>query len=225
VPREEVAPIELVLFDLGGVLIEFAGIESMRALTGIEREEELWDRWLRCPWVRTFERGDCSAEDFAAGMVDEWQLTVTPAAFLDAFGDWPRGPLPGADALVAGVRDSVPVGCLSNTNVLHWQRTFGRWPILDAFDVRFLSFELGMLKPDRELFDRVAGLLPSPRDHVLFLDDNAINVDAAREAGFAAATVRGVAEAREALVTAGVLGPSPGSAGPDPVRPSAAPDP
>ncbi len=203
----EVATIELVLFDLGGVLIEFAGVESMRALTGIESDDELWRRWLGCPWVRSFERGDCSAEDFAAGMVDEWQLTVAPAAFLDAFGSWPRGPLPGADALVAAARDSVPVGCLSNTNVVHWQRNFGSWPILDAFDFRFLSFELRMLKPDREVFDGVAGLVPSPRDHVLFLDDNAINVDAAREAGFTAVTVRGVAEAREALVTAGVLTP------------------
>jgi putative hydrolase of the HAD superfamily len=187
------------------VLIEFGGIESMRALTGIESEDELWSRWLSCPWVRSFERGTCSADEFATGLVGEWQLTVEPAAFLDAFGTWPRGPLPGADTLVAAVRNTVPVGCLSNTNALHWERNFHRWPILDAFDVRFLSFELGMLKPDREVFDRVAGLVPTPRDRILFLDDNAINVDAARDAGFTASTVRGVAAAREALVTFGVL--------------------
>ena len=179
----ENCPIELVLFDLGGVLIEFAGVESIRGLTGIESDDELWRRWLGCPWVRGFERGDCSAEDFAAGIVDEWQLTVAPAAFLEAFGTWPRGPFPGADALVASVRESIPVGCLSNTNVLHWERNLGRWPILDAFDFRFLSFELGMLKPDQEVFDRVADHVRPPRDRVLFLDDNAINVDAAARGG------------------------------------------
>jgi HAD superfamily hydrolase (TIGR01509 family) len=199
------SPIELVLFDLGGVLIELGGVESMNALTGIESEDELWRRWLTCPWVRRFERGDCSPDEFADGMVDEWQLTVAPAAFLDAFAAWPLGPLPGAEALVAAVRAVVPTGCLSNTNALHWDRNFSTWPILDAFDFRFLSFELGVLKPDAELFDRVAELLPAPRDRVLFLDDNAINVDGARAAGFAAVTVRGVEEARGALVAAGVL--------------------
>ena len=179
----EYPPIELVLFDLGGVLIEFGGIESMQALTGIESEVELWRRWLSCPWVRSFERGSCSADEFATGLVGEWQLTVEPAAFLDAFAGWPRGQLPGADTLVAAVRNTVPVGCLSNTNALHWERNFHRWPILDAFDYRFLSFELGVLKPDREVFDRVAERLPAPRDRVLFLDDNAINVDAAATRG------------------------------------------
>ena len=86
----------------------------------------------------------------------DWALPIEPAAFLDAFRSWPGGPLPGADELVADVRARVPVGCLSNTNAVHWDRHFARWPILDAFDYRFLSFELGLVKPDRELFDRVA---------------------------------------------------------------------
>jgi putative hydrolase of the HAD superfamily len=203
----EVAPIELVLFDLGGVLIDLAGVPAMRELSGIDRDDELWRRWLTCPWVRSFERGDCTADEFATGLVDAWELDIAPSAFLDSFGGWPRGPLPGAEALVTATRAVVPVGCLSNTNELHWQRNFSRWPILDAFDVRFLSFELRMLKPDAEVFDHVAGLLPQPRNRVLFLDDNEINVDAARESGFAAVTVRGVTQTHEALVAAGVLGP------------------
>jgi HAD superfamily hydrolase (TIGR01509 family) len=197
--------VDVVLFDLGGVLIEFGGVAPMRELAGIESDDELWRRWLNCRWVRTFERGHCSAEDFAAGVVSDWSLPVEPQAFLDAFRSWPRGPLPGADALLQTVQRAVPAGCLSNTNALHWEHNFGRWPILDAFDFRFLSFELGMLKPDREVFDRVAQLVPAVPGRVLFLDDNSLNVEAAAAAGFAAVQVRGVAEARHALVTAGVL--------------------
>ena len=89
----------------------------------------------------------------------------------------------------------MPVGCLSNTNALHWDHHFARWPLLDGFDYRFLSFELGLLKPDRELFDRVAELLPYPAERILFLDDNTLNVDGATAAGFTAVHVRGVAEA------------------------------
>ncbi len=197
--------VDVVLFDLGGVLIEFGGVAPMRELAGIESDDELWRRWLNCRWVRTFERGHCSAEDFAAGVVSDWSLPVEPQAFLDAFRSWPRGPLPGADALLQTVQRAVPAGCLSNTNALHLEHNFGRWPILDAFDFRFLSFELGMLKPDREVFDRVAQLVPAVPGRVLFLDDNSLNVEAAAAAGFVAVQVRGVAEARHALVTAGVL--------------------
>ncbi len=88
---------------------------------------------------------------------------------------------------------------------LHWKTTSGTWPILDGFDYRFLSYELGIVKPDRELFDRVAESLPVPAGRVLFLDDNILNVEGAVAAGFGARHVKGVDEARAALVDAGVL--------------------
>ena len=202
----ETEPIEVVLFDLGGVLIDFRGVEPMKELAGIAHDDELWRRWLSCRWVRSFERGDCSADEFATGVVDDWDLALEPRAFLDAFRSWPGGPLPGADTLVEQVRRAVPAGCLSNTNALHWEEQFARWPILDAFEYRFLSFELGIVKPDRALFDRVAELLPAAPGRVLFLDDNAINVEGASAAGFVAMQVRGVDDARDALVATGVLG-------------------
>jgi putative hydrolase of the HAD superfamily len=201
----EPGAIDVVLFDLGGVLIDFGGVGPMKQLAAIEHDDELWRRWLTCPWVRSFERGRCSAEQFAAGVVDEWALTLAPDAFLAEFRSWPGGPLPGADALVAEVRQVVPAGCLSNTNALHWDDQFHRWPILDAFDFSFLSFELGFVKPDRELFDEVARRVAVPPVRVLFLDDNVINVEGARAAGFTAEVVTGVAEARHALVAAGII--------------------
>ena len=106
--------------------------------------------------MRSFERGDCSADEFAAGVIDDWELAVEPQAFLDVFRSWPVGPLPGADDARADASAHRAGGCLSNTNALHWDDHFAQWPIFDAFDFRFLSFELGVVKPDRELFDRVA---------------------------------------------------------------------
>jgi putative hydrolase of the HAD superfamily len=197
--------IDVVLFDLGGVLIDFGGVAPMKQLADIESDDELWRRWLTCRWVRSFERGECSPEAFATGVVSDWGLPVEAHEFLAAFESWPGGPLAGAEALVESVRAAVPVGCLSNTNILHWESQFRRWPILDGFDFRFLSFEIGVVKPDRELFDRVARMLPAPPDRVLFLDDNAINVDGARAAGFVARRVQGVEEARAVLVDAGLL--------------------
>jgi putative hydrolase of the HAD superfamily len=198
--------IDVVLFDLGGVLFDFGGVGPMKELAGIESDDELWRRWLTCRWVRCFERGHCSEEDFARGVVGDWGLPVKPKTFLDAFRSWPGGPLPGAETLLWSVQRTVPAGCLSNTNALHWQDHLARWPIfLHAFDFQFLSFELGYVKPDRDLFDHVARLLPSAPRRVLFLDDNSVNVEGAAAAGFTALQVRGVDEARQALVAMGVL--------------------
>jgi putative hydrolase of the HAD superfamily len=196
-------PVEVVLFDLGGVLIDFGGVGPMRELAGIDEDDELWHRWLTCRWVRAFERGECTPEEFAAGVVEDWQLRIDGPAYLAAFASWLGGALPGAEELVADVRATgVVTGCLSNTNPVHWQHHL---PFIDDLDRVFLSYEVGLVKPDRELFDHVAISLDVDRSRVLFLDDNQINVDGAEAAGFRAARTRGVVEARQALVDAAVL--------------------
>ena len=200
-------PVDLVLFDLGGVLIEVPGVHVMLELTGIASEEELWRRWLACRWVRSFESGGCSAAEFAAGVVADWQLKLSPAAFLEGFQAWPAGPLPGAAELVTQTRASVATGCFSNTNALHWRDHIARWPLTGLFDHRFLSFELGLVKPDTAAFAQVAERLKVPAERVLFIDDNAVNVAGAAAAGFQAARAAGVAEARQRLAEAAVLTP------------------
>jgi len=204
-------PVDLVLFDLGGVLIEIAGVTAMLELTGMRSEEELWRRWLTCRWVRRFESGGCSAAEFAAGMVADWQLDLSASAFLGAFRNWPSGPLPGAAELVAQTRASVATGCFSNTNALHWHDHIAAWPLAGLFDHRFLSFELGLLKPDVAAFAHVADLLEVPAERVLFLDDNAVNVAGAAAAGFQAIRAAGVSEARQRLVEAAVIRSAPSS--------------
>jgi putative hydrolase of the HAD superfamily len=197
--------IDVVLFDLGGVLFDFGGVKAMKSLATIDDDQELWRRWLTCRWVRTFERGDCSAEAFARGVVDDWVLPISPDEFLDSFRSWVGGPLDGAAALVDETRREVTVGCLSNTNQLHWRDHERRWDILSAFDFRFLSFQMGCVKPDRQIFERAAQELDHPRDRVLFLDDNAVNVESATTVGFRAIHAVGVDEARRSLAAAGVL--------------------
>ena len=205
-PTMSAPVVDLVLFDLGGVLIDPGGVEPMRILSGVASDEELWQRWLTCRWVREFERGGCSPEAFAAGLVEDWSLEISPEAFLDQFAQWPHPLLHGAAELVGLTRAERPVGCLSNTNALQWEANCSQWPVLSELEFRFLSFELGMVKPDAEIFEAAAERLPAPRHRVLFLDDNTMNVDAAADAGFLAARTQGVDEAHRVLVDWGVLG-------------------
>src|ERR1700677_827346 len=148
--------IDLVLFDLGGVLIRPGGVASMRALSGINSDEALWTRWLSCQWVRRFEAGQCAPEEFAAGMVADWELELEPAAFLEEFGRWPEPPFEGALELVDEVQAAVPAAFLSNMNSLQWAANYEGIPLTEAFAFRFLSFELGLVKPDAAIFDVVA---------------------------------------------------------------------
>jgi putative hydrolase of the HAD superfamily len=201
-------PFGVVLFDLGGVLVDPGGVGELRALSGIDSDEELWRRWLSCPWVQRFESGRCSGEEFAAGVVDDWGLALSPDAFLAEFAGWHTGPYPGADGLVAEVRAVARVGYLSNSNEAQWSAHLEGSPLVAGFDFGFTSFELGLVKPDRAIFEAVATRLPVSSlavERVLFLDDNLVNVEGARACGFAAQHVRGVDEARRALQAEGVL--------------------
>lgn len=193
-----------MLFDLGGVLAAFGGVERMGELSGIQEPEEIWRRWLGCRWVRSFESGACTPEEFAGGVVRDWDLSISGEEFLDEFRGWLKGPLEGAEELVAEVAGHVTTACFSNTNALHWEEGGSRWELMHRFHRIFLSFQLGRLKPDAEAFHAVVNELGVGAGQVLFLDDNLINVEAARAVGLRAVRVVGVAEARLALIDAGL---------------------
>jgi len=198
---------DYVLFDLGGVLIQVGGVRAMGDLAGINDDREVWRRWLTCRWVREFERGRCSVAEFADGVVADWGLSIGAEDFAEEFRLWTGGLLDGARELVESTRNHVRTGCLSNSNALQWPE-YVRSGIVDHLDLVFLSHELNLIKPDREIFDHVLDVTGSPPDRLLFLDDNELNVVAARAVGINAVEVRGVDQARDALLELGVL-PAP----------------
>ena len=197
--------IEVVLFDLGGVLIELGGMHDMATFAREGEEDELWRRWLTCPWVRRFESGLCDASSFARGMVDTWSLTVGPDEFLRAFTSWPRGFFPGAREVVESIDSDLRIACFSNTNEVHAERHTSEFGISEIFETRFFSHEMGVLKPDREAFEFVVEALACAPERILFLDDNEINVRGARAAGLRSERAQGPADAREILSTEGLL--------------------
>jgi HAD superfamily hydrolase (TIGR01509 family) len=194
-----------VLFDLGGVLIELGGVGHFGQLIGETDESVIWQTWLTSTWVRRYERGLCTRENFAAGMREEHGLRLDESQFLELFLSWPRGLFPGAEDLVSSLHADVSVACLSNTNELHWNAQQDAAVLHRLFETRFLSHELGLVKPDREIFDHVLDDLGLGGSEVLFLDDNQINVDGAREAGLDAQVVKGVEASRSLLRERGLL--------------------
>lgn len=196
---------EVVLFDLGGVLVELGGVPVLRDWGRIDSDDEVWRRWLECRWVRRFERGQCSADEFAQGVVDDWELQITPDFFLGEFREWPKRLIPGALELLTELRGSVRRACFSNTNELHWDRFRDTWELGVTLDQHFVSHEIGLVKPDAEAFAHVVEQLGCRPESVLFLDDVAINVEGARRVGIDAEQAVGVAGAREVLLRRGIL--------------------
>ena len=198
-------PFDAILFDLGGVLVELAGVEQMLAWSpGVADTDELWRRWLRSPAVRRFEVGGSTPEAFAAEIVDEFRLPVTPDEFLRAFSHWPRSLYPGVTELLAGLAPRYRLASVSNTNALHWERCKREWSLPARFHANFPSHEVGRLKPDADYFEHVVAALGFPPARILFVDDNRINVEAAAALGITARHVRNFAALEPALATLGV---------------------
>jgi len=199
-------PIRVVLFDLGGVLVELSGVPALLGwMSNKLSPEELFAVWLRSPAVRAFERGQSTPEAFAEDIVQEIGLPITGQQFLSDFTGWPRGLLPGALELVQRVSPSYIRATLSNTNTLHWSRLMDEMKLADAFDHHFASHLTGKIKPDEDAFQQVVDELKCGPSSIFFIDDNLLNVDAARRVGITAVQVKGVAEAERALIEAGVI--------------------
>ena len=196
---------DAILFDLGGVMIELAGVERMLEWSpALGTTEELWRRWLSSPAVRAYETGRMHRDDFARALVDEFGLPVDPATFLAAFEYWPRALDPRAPAMLASLAPRYTLASLSNTNEMHWQRFERDWNLPALFHANFPSYAVGRLKPDADYFEHVVAALGVEPGRALFVDDNRINVEAARACGLDARHVRVFDALVPELVEAGV---------------------
>lgn len=196
--------IEVLLFDVGGILIELGGIEIWKNLTGQTDEAELWSQWLNCQVVKDFESGRSTPTDFANGMVRKYDLQISTDQFIESFAQWPKGFYEGARELVADVAPNIRTGCFSNTNDIHWSISFNQ-SVHDLFDLHFLSHKIGHVKPDASAFQYVIDELKCAPESIFFVDDNIINVDAARACGFDAHVTKGPDETRQVLSEHGLL--------------------
>ena len=173
---------QTLIFDLGGVLIANDMFDELRGLTrGPADNAALKARWLTSPGARAFELGQCSVAEFSHAIVREFDLTVTPGEFIERFSSWPKGFYPGMTDMLEVLKTSRRIGCLSNSNTVHWTGHFTA-----PFDVAYSSHLMQRIKPDTEVFAHVTRDLDlSPAD-IVFFDDAEPNVEAANAYGWQA---------------------------------------
>ena len=192
--------ISAILFDLGGVLVELTGVPILLSWIGNRMTpEDLWSMWLLSPAVRSFETGQLDPAVFANGLIKEMALPVSAEEFLREFTYWPKGLFPGALQLAQRIPRKYVRATLCNTNVVHWPRLMEEMGLGDVFDYHFASHLIGRIKPDEDAFQYVIETLGRSATEILFLDDNKLNVEAAKRTGMKAVQVRGAEEAEEVL--------------------------
>ncbi len=192
--------VSTIMFDLGGVLFELSGAATICQWTR-ERltPEQLLERWLASPAVRSFESGRIDFPAFRDRLREELGLMMSDDDFAGAFSAWVTGTYPGAESLLRELTGRYRLACFSNTNEFHWDILERDYRVLPLFERIFASFQMGLVKPDPEAFGYVLDALDRPADSIVFLDDSQPNVDAANACGLRAFRVSGVDGVRRAL--------------------------
>jgi putative hydrolase of the HAD superfamily len=174
-----------IAFDWGGVFT--VGTFDGRAITRLARlygvpEADLRPRYLEL--MELFEVGGFDLPAFTERLSRAVGRDADEGAFREAFLDAPLE-RPATYALLAGIPDGYAVGMLSNNVPVLCDRV--REDPRAARIERFVfSNEIGARKPDPVAFMALAeGMRLAPHE-IVFVDDAATNVEAARALGFQA---------------------------------------
>ncbi|MDD3000009.1 MAG: HAD-IA family hydrolase [Candidatus Riflebacteria bacterium] len=199
----------LVLCDLGGVLIDLNWRERARALFGKNLDVEvLKTRWLNLTSTRAFEAGMIDFATFYRDFINETGSSLTLDAFKCEFAGI-LGPLkPDCMSILAELKAVYTLAMLSNTNHLHVEMLKKSSEVFAPFDYLFLSYEMGMVKPDLEIYAEVCARAGRSANKIFFFDDSAVNVAAAKVVGMHAYRVESpleISKIMKAEMAAGVL--------------------
>jgi len=179
---------QIILFDLGGVLVDLADPVTSIGLT--MTPAEFWSLWLSSPLVRQFEIGQLSASDFVARFGAELGFHDVEE-FDSALRSWHLPMFAGAEQALQFLTASSTVALLSNTNEIHWQQVESQTEVFSQFSKVFLSYETGNAKPSPAAFQDVVQHFDCAPADIIFFDDNAGNVAAAEAEGLRALQVQG----------------------------------
>lgn len=178
---------EVLVFDLGGVLINWNGIDPLIRLSGGRLDREAARQfWMHTPWAARLDLGECTPLEFAAAMADELQLQIAPEAMLAQLRSWNAGAFPGARPLLQALSANWQLAALSNINSCHWQQVSEEFHLVDLFDQVFASYQIRLRKPDPAIYRHVEQALGLQGAQIAFFDDNIECVETARAAGWQA---------------------------------------
>lgn len=171
-----------LLFDLGGVIVPWVGIESLMARQGVSRAT-IVEIFAQSETFNAYEAGQCDDLTFTTEMIKLFDMDMSPDAFAALWNSWVRSPFPNTLETLKALRKDYTIACLSNTNALHWAHLNEMVQLEDVFDYCFASHIMGVAKPAPRSFQIPLEEIDVSASEVLYFDDTLLNVEAARKQG------------------------------------------
>lgn len=178
--------IKQILFDCGGVLVHLNFRQMMAQLSGSdELAQQLISRiWQPdSPWL-DYDRGLLSSQQ-----VEQALKAYLPAelhSYMSAFvRDWPLAlpPMEGMEQLIDALHQKgYPCYLLSNF-AERFTEVRDQVPAIQKLDGMVVSYQIHMLKPDRDIFEHTFQTFDILPEETLFVDDSPGNIAAAQQLG------------------------------------------
>ncbi|MFN8135934.1 MAG: HAD family phosphatase [Bacteroidales bacterium] len=180
-----------IIFDLGGVLLNINPLLSLLELGKISETdiETLKTRFTTEGIFEKFDTGSIDAGQFRRMLCQILNRTVSDTEIDRIWNmlllDFPVHRL----EMLQQIRGNYQVILLSNTNIIHFEKYTAdffenyRIPFTSLFDKLFLSYEIGIHKPDVGIYTYVLENAGINAEQTAFFDDSLANIRAAEQSG------------------------------------------
>jgi haloacid dehalogenase superfamily, subfamily IA, variant 3 with third motif having DD or ED len=197
--------ISTVLFDLGNVLAYIDFSAFWRDLGFLRAEEIAPFRDGYTALTLHYETGYISTDDYLNGLRTVFKNKFTIVQLEQAFSCIIQQPVEGITDIVKRISAAYQTALVSNTNEIHYRLSLTKFEGLKILQKHYLSYQLHVMKPERGFYDAIIkdqGIHPS---QLLFIDDIAENVKAAKSAGMQAIRFESTGQLETDLQNLGIL--------------------
>jgi 2-haloacid dehalogenase len=202
------SPIKAVVFDIGGVLLEWDPRAVYRELLP---DEAAMERFLTevctLEWHAQHDLGTPFAQSCAALAAQHPDQAELIWAWGERSEDMITGEIAGTVRILAELQAAgVATYALTNMEAETYPLRRERFSFLQTFEGTVVSSHEGVIKPDPEIFRRLLDRYGLQAQTTLMIDDAPRNVAAAQQLGIDAVRFTSPTQLRDALVTRGLLG-------------------
>src|SRR5438034_1843856 len=196
-----------VVFDLGGVLIEWDPRHLYRQLfADPDQMESFLAEVTTAEWNAHQDAGRPWTEAIEMLVAEHPERRELIEAFHRRWPEMLAGEIPGTVDVLSEVRATgVRLLALSNWSAEMFPIALERFDFLAWFEGIVISGQVGVNKPDRRIFEHLAQRFGIEPEEAVFVDDSAANIDAAADLGFRAIQFTGAKALRRELVRLGLL--------------------
>ncbi len=193
--------IKALVFDLGNVLINFdwkiaeSRLNQIQSELGTSITKFLYEN---DSIIENLEKGKITEDEFLTTIKLKFQPSLDKETIAKIFSEifWENKQL---TKLLPELKKNYKLYLLSNTNIIHRKFGWEHYEFLKHFDKLFLSYEIGAVKPEIEIYNFVINSTQLSPDEVLYIDDIEEYVSAAKNLGWNALHFRSNEELFEDL--------------------------